>query len=189
MTTPATTASWDRDGNIIVPRYGIRIAMSAALLAAGVFCLLAVLGDEHWRQLHPGGFATLTDPLSLLILWIAVPLLPFIFSILFLSRRSEESKAAGAGVAAGLFTCGLLVAITVFLSQFLSFFPDPYTSEKVIAISLFVSCAGWVLVSAFRIAAKAGWGIFFLFAVATLVCIVVGSHLLHRLGQNAAFTP
>jgi hypothetical protein len=46
------------------------------------------------------------------------------------ARRSEESKAGGAGVAAGHFACGIVFAIAAFLSPFLSFFPDPYAQPK-----------------------------------------------------------
>jgi Sec-independent protein secretion pathway component TatC len=57
------------------------------------------------------------------ILWIALPLVPFVLSGILLSIRSRESIAAGAGVAAGLFACGLLYAIAAFLSLFLRFSP------------------------------------------------------------------
>ena len=178
MRPPNTSPSWDSEGNLIVPRYGIRIVMALALVATGFFCLFTFLGDKQWRQHHPGALPTRTGPIGVIALWIALPLLPLIFSMLLLSRRSEESKAAGAGVAAGLFACGSLAAILAIFAQFFSFFPEPYATENLIAILVFVVCAVWIVISAFRIAAQAGWGVFFLAGGATLVCMIVGSHFL-----------
>jgi hypothetical protein len=154
--------------------------MILALVATGSFCVFTFLGDKHWRQHHPGALPIRTDPIAVIALWIALPLLPLIFSMLLLSRHSEESKAAGAGVAAGLFTCGSLAAILAFLAQFFSFFPDPYALENLTAILVFVVCAVWIVISAFRIAAQAGWGVFFLAGAATLVCMIVGGHSLEN---------
>jgi hypothetical protein len=155
--------------------------MILALVATGSFYVFTFLGDKHWRQHHPESLPIRTDPIGVIALWIALPLLPLIFSMLLLSRHSEESKAAGSGVAAGLFTCGSLAAILAFLAQFFSFFPDPYALENLIAILVFVVCAVWIVISAFRIAAQAGWGVFFLAGAATLVCMIVGGHSLENI--------
>ena len=103
------TYAWDRDGNLIVPRHGIRIAMAVALLATGAFQLFTFLGDRQWHNHHPGALPTRPEPLWMFVLWVALPLVPFIFSALLLSRGSEESKAAGAGIAAALFASGFVL--------------------------------------------------------------------------------
>ena len=173
------TYPWDRDGNLIVSRYGIRVAMALALLAAGTFCIFASLEDRQWRKDHPVTANSFSDPLWMVILWIALPLVPFIISALLLSRRSEESKAAGAGVAAALFAWGLVAAIAMFLGAFIRFGPAPYIGQQLIADLVFFVCSVWILVSAFRIAAKASWNMFFLLSAApTLICMAALSHFL-----------
>ena len=175
---------WDRDGNLIVPRYGIRIAMALAFLAASTFCIFASLEDRRWRKDHPLTANGFSDPLWMVILWIALPLVPYILSALLLSGRSEESKAAGAGVVAALFAWGLVAAITMFLGASLRFGPAPYIGQELIANLVFFVCSVWILVSAFRIAAKGGWGMFFLSATATLICMAGLSHFLSTTGTT-----
>ncbi len=172
------TYPWDRDGNLIVPRYGIRIVMALALLAAGTFCIFASLEDRQWRKDHPVTANGFSDPLWMVILWIALPLVPFILSAVLLSRRSEVSKAAGAGVAAAVFACGLIAAIALFLGSFLRFGPALYVGQELIANLVFFVCSVWIVASAFRIAAKAGWGMFFLSAAPTLICMAAVGHFL-----------
>lgn len=46
------------------------------------------------------------------------------------------------------------------------------------SILVFLGCSLWIIVSACRIGAKAGWGVFFAAAGATLVCMGVAYHLL-----------
>ncbi len=175
------TYSWDRDGNLIVPRHGIRIAMGLALLSAIAFQLFTFLGNRQWHQHHPGAMPNRAETLWTLMLWIALPLVPFIISALLLSRRSEEAKAAGAGLVAALFTCGFVFAIIVFVAEFVGFgAPDPYLWENLIAFLAFVASSVWILVSAVRIAAKASWGVFFLSAAATLVYMAAVGHSLSR---------
>lgn len=111
------------------------------------------------------------------ILWIALLIVPFVLSGLLLSTRSEESIAAGAGVATGLFACGIIVAIAAFLSLFLRFFPDPYFRQNMIAILTFFGSSLWIIVSAFRIG-KVSQGIFFLALGATVICMAWGSESL-----------
>ena len=181
MITHLNSALYDSDGNRQVPLHGIRIAMALALLAASTFCLLAFIGDKHWRENHPGsGFQ---DPLWISILWIALPLIPFILSELLLSTRSEESIAAGAGVAAGLFGCGFIFAIAVFIGSWvLRLSPDPYALQNTISIVTFLACGVWIIVSAFRIG-TVSWGVFFLAAGATLICMAWG----HRSLESAEY--
>lgn len=150
---------WDRDGNLIVPRHRIRIAMAVALLSAGAFQLFTFLGDAHWHKEHPGAISTRPEPPWMLMLWIALPLVPFIISALLLSRRSEESKAAGAGLVAALLTCGFFFALIAFAAEFVGFgAPDSYLWENLIAILAFLASSVWILVSAFRIAGEGRLG-------------------------------
>ena len=44
---------WDSDGNLLVPRHGIRIAMGLALAAAGAYWLFAFIADREMRRLNP----------------------------------------------------------------------------------------------------------------------------------------
>ena len=154
------TYPWDRDGNLIVPRYGIRVAMGMALLAAGAFCIFASLEDRAWRKDHPTPANGFSDPLWMVFLWIALPLVPLILSAVLLSRRSEVPKAAGAGVAAGVFACGLFAAIAIFLGRSTILARLLIAGKSYSQDLAFFVCSVWIVVSAFRIAAKAGWGIF-----------------------------
>lgn len=175
MMTNLNSDSWDSDGNLLVPLHGIRIALGLAFLAAGAFSWFTFIGDEQWHEHHPGaGAGGFVNPLWMSILWIALPLVPFVLSGLLLSARSGQSKAAGAGIAAGLFACGFIFAIAAFLSLFLRFFPDPYVWENMIAILTFLACSVWILVSAFRVG-KVSWGVFFLAVGTTLICMAWGN--------------
>jgi hypothetical protein len=75
------TYSWDRDGNLIVPRHGIRIAMGLALLSAIAFQLFTFLGNRQWHKYHPGAMPNRAETLWTLMLWIALPLVPFYFCV------------------------------------------------------------------------------------------------------------
>jgi hypothetical protein len=78
---PLSSDAWDRDGNLIVPRYGIRTALGLAFLAACAFWLFSYLGDQKWHQEHPGtGASGFSDPLWVFLLWTALPLVPFLLS-------------------------------------------------------------------------------------------------------------
>lgn len=176
MLEPLNPDSWDSEGNLVVPLHGIRIALGVSLLAAGAFFWFAYLGDKRWHEQHPGDSGAFVTPLWLSMLWIALPLVPFIISALLLSTRSEQSKAAGAGIAAGLFTAGFLFAAAALGGMFfLSFSPDPYVLQDLTAVVVFLGCTVWILISAFRIG-KSSWGVFFMTLVATLICLTLGSH-------------
>jgi hypothetical protein len=173
-------ASYDSGGNLLVPRYGIRIAFGVAFLAACSFSLFNYLGDKLWHEQHlgagAGGFA---DPLWMVVLWIALPLVPFVLSGLLIGVRGEEGIAAGAGIAAALFVCLLIFSIaTLFGLLFLRFYQDPYDLPITVSIVLFIASSLWVIVSAFRIGAKAGWGIFLLAAGGTLLSMALAYHFL-----------
>jgi hypothetical protein len=152
--------------------------MVLAFLAAGAYFLFTFAGNRQWHEQHPGaGASGFPVPLWLTILWIGLPLAPFVLSTLLLSARSEESKAGGAGVAAGLFACGLLFAMAALVAPLLSFFPDPYVLAQSTAVLTFLACSVWIIVSAFRIG-KVSWGLFFLGFGATLLFMVLGNKFL-----------
>ncbi len=182
MIQPPNPDLWDSDGNLLVPRYGIQIAMRLALLAASAFWLFLFLAEREVHRLSPemrGG--SFPDSLGRTLLWVALPLVPFLFSGLLLSARSEEAIAAGAGVAAALFLIGLLFSIAAILSLVVGFHPSyPVHYGEFMAISSLIlsGCSVWIVVSAFRIANKAGWGVFFLAVVATLVVMTWAYHSL-----------
>ena len=179
-------ADKDSNGNRLVPLYGIRIAMGLAFAAASAFLWLGFIGDRRWHEQNPGtGASGFPDPLWMSILWFALPLAPFLLSGLLLSTRSEKSKAGGAGVAAGLFAWGLLVAIAAFLGLFLTFGPNPYLRAMVIANLMFFACSVWAIVSAFRVGIASGHRIgivsskiFFPAFFATLIFVPWGNHSL-----------
>lgn len=179
MTAHLNSESWDSGGNLIVPRHGIRTAMFFALFPTGIFCYLTFLGYQQQLKDHPYEATRFHDPLWMVILWSALPLVPFIVSMVLLSGRSQESKGAGAGVAAVLFAWGIFWSVLLFFAEFyFRLAAEPYIWQELVAILVFFPCSVWILISAFRIASKAGWGVFFLAAAATMVCMVWASHSL-----------
>ncbi len=180
MMTNSNPGLWDSNGNLIVARHGIRIAMALGVVAAGAYWLFAHLGDRHWYKHNPEDTPVQTDPLWLILLWIALALAPFLVSVFLLSRRAEESKAIGAGVAIAVFAFGFIFSIAAFVGEFLVLSPDPYGWHRLITAVIFVLCSLWVFVAAFRIAAKTSWGLFLLSAAAALVCVGVGNHYLEK---------
>jgi hypothetical protein len=169
---------WDSDGNLLVPRHGIRIAMGLALAAAGAYWLFAFIADREMRRLNPLQPSQFPDSFWVTILWAALPLAPFIVSLVLLSTRSQGGIAAGAGIGAALFLCSLLFSVAALLGFVLTFGPIPYALELAVSNLIFSACSVWITVSAFRIAYKAGWGMFFLTLAATLVGMTLAYRLL-----------
>lgn len=179
MAAPFNPALYDSEGNLIVPRHGIRIAMAVAALAAAAFFLFNSLADRKWHQVHPGsGASGSPDPLWMVALWAALPLVPLVLSWLLLSARREDAITAGAGVALSLSVNCLLFALAAAVGFFFGFAPDSYGVPVAISIVIVLVCSAWTIVSAFRIGAKAGWGVFFLAAAVTLVSMAVAHHFL-----------
>jgi hypothetical protein len=171
MPIPANPVLFDSDGNLIVPRYGIRIVLGLALLAYAAFWMISFLEDKQWHVHHPGtGASGVPDPLWMVILWGALSLVPFILSQLLLTTRCEESVAAGAGVAAALCVSSLMFSLAM-AAGFVFWGPEYYAIPTAITVLTLIGCSVWVIVSAFRIGAKAGWIVFFLAGGATLFCM------------------
>ena len=175
--TGLDSSSWDGEGNLLVPLYGIRIALGLSFLAACVFCVLAYLGDKQWHDLNPGNSGSFVTPPWIWGLRIALVLVPFVLSVLLLSTRSEHSKAAGAGVAFALFSAGMLFGLAGFLCLFLGIAPGPYVLPDLAAILAFVASSLWIVISAIRIG-KVSLGLFFLALVIAAVCLTWGNHVL-----------
>ena len=175
---PPNPGLWDSDGNLLVPRHGIRIAMGLALVAVGAYWLFTFIAEREMRTLNPLQPSQFPDSLWVTILRVALPLVPFIASLVLLSTRGEEGIAAGAGIGAALFLCSLLFSIAALLGFVLTFGPIPYALPLAVSNLIFSASSVWVIVSAFRIAYKAGWGMFFLTLAATLVGMTLAYHLL-----------
>jgi hypothetical protein len=169
---------WDSDGNLVVPRQGIRIAMGLALAAAGAYWLFTFIAEREMRKLNPLQASGFPDSFLVTILWVALPLIPFTVSVLLLSTRSQEAIAAGAGIGAALFLSALLFSIAALLGFVLAFGPVPYARPLAVSNLIFSACSFWIIVSAFRIAFKAGWELFFLALAATLLGITWAYHSL-----------
>jgi hypothetical protein len=167
-------AAFDSNGNRPVPRHGIQIALHLSLLAACACWLLTFISDKQWHEHHPGaGVSGIPVPLWISILWVALPFVLYVISVLLLSTRSEELIAAGAGIAAGISPFSLLLAVSVFLgATFFSFFPIPYFIAMAISLLALFGSSVWIIVSAFRIG-KVNWGMFFLAAFLTFVCLAI----------------
>ncbi len=179
MLTDYNPALYDGDGNLVVPRRGIRGAMGLAFASACAFWLLTYIGDGKWHKLSPGsGASSFTDPLWMYLLWLALPVVPLLVSELLISARSEEAIAAGAGVAASLFVNSLIASLAAAFGFLFMGGAQAFNVGIAISILTFIVCSVWILVSSFRIGAKAGWGMFFLAAVATLVCMAVAYHFM-----------
>jgi len=169
---------WDSDGNVLIPLHGIRIAMGLALGTAGAYWLFTFIAEREMHTtnpLQPSGFP---DSFWVTILWVALPLMPFIASVVLLSTRSQGGIAAGAGIGAALFLCSLLFSIAALLGFLLTSGPIPYALPLAVSNLIFSASSVWVIVSAFRIAYKAGWGMFFLTLAAALVGMTLAYHAL-----------
>jgi hypothetical protein len=179
MVRRLNSASFDSDGNRQVPLHGIWIAMVLSLLAVGAICGFGFLDARQWHEHHGPDVTGFPEPLWMSILWIALPLAPFVLSVLLLSTRGEQSKAGGAGVAAGLFACGIVFAIAAFLGLFLTFWPNYYFLPTAIASLTLLACSIWTIVSAFRIG-KVSWVVFFVAFGATLIFMAWGRTSLEK---------
>ena len=159
--------------------YGIRIPFFLALVSAGMVVVLSSLGDKQWRNSHPGGGGLIApDPLWVAILWFALPVVPYLASVLLLSARNEEVLALGAGIASALFGFAFLFGLSVLGSLiFLNFFPGPYDAPIGIVTLLFLVCCVWICISAFRIGSLS-WPPFLVGVVLTLASMAWANHAL-----------
>src|SRR5580658_3891987 len=165
-------APFDSNGNRPVPRHGIRIALHLSLLAACACWLVTLISDKQWHEHHPGAGASGGPvPLWSSFLWVALPFVLCVLSVLLLSSRSESLIAAGAGIAAGISPFSLLFSVSALLgAPFFSFFPVPYFIGMAISLLTLFGSSVWIMVSASRIA-KVNWGVFLLAAGVTFTCL------------------
>ncbi len=172
MTLP-NPASFDSNGNLPVPLHGIRIAVGMALPAACAFWLFTFISDKQWHEHHPGtGASGIPNSLWISILWVLLPFVLYVLSVLLLATRSEESIAAGAGIAAGISPFSLIFSVFGFFGLLFSFYPEPYLLEMAISLLVLFASSVWIIASAFRIG-KVNWGMFLLAAGLTFVCLAI----------------
>ena len=152
--------------------------MVLALIAAGVYFLFTFVAEREMRRLSPLQPSEFPDSLRVTTLWVALPLVPFIVSLALLSTRSQEGIAAGAGIGAALFLCSLLFSVAALLGFVFAFGPVPYALPLAISNLIFLASSVWIAVSAFRIANKAGWGVFCFAFAGTLVSMTLAYHSL-----------
>jgi len=69
---PFNPGSGDSDGNLVVPRHGIRIAMGLALVAAGAYWLFTFISEREMRTQNPLQPSPFPESLWVTILWVAV---------------------------------------------------------------------------------------------------------------------
>jgi hypothetical protein len=169
MMNAAKSDSFDSEGNLVVRRQGIRIAMGLALLASLAFFCFTFLSHRESLSTSPLEPSPFPDSLERTTLWVALPLVPFILSGSLVSFRREEAIAAGVGIAAALFLDSLLFSIGTLAGSMLTFGRIAYALPMKISIVAFSACSIWIIAAAFRIARKAGWGMFLLTLAATLV--------------------
>lgn len=67
--------------------------MGLALAAASVYWLFTFIGEREMRKLHPLQPSQFPDSFWVTILWVALPLVPFIVSVVLLSTRFSSAAA------------------------------------------------------------------------------------------------
>lgn len=156
--------------------YGIRIALALALVAASVGNYYLFSADS-WVKQHrgqPGPEASgVPDPLWMVLVWAATPLVPYFLSFILLSTRKRLPVVLGAGVAAGLFSCFVMAAPSLGMGLLLGFglAQAPYFLQAAASLLVFLLFSLWVVVSAFLIG-KMKWGTFATAAAVTWLCVV-----------------
>jgi hypothetical protein len=157
-----------------VPLRGIRIALTLALLSAGAFEFFEFLTNKSWHEHHPGpGAGDVPDPLWLSILWVALPLVPWLLSFFLLSTRGLASVVAGAGVAGGFFALMFVAGLAGCVGLAVVFGPTEYFLQREISLLAVVASSLWITVSAVWIG-KEHWTAFLLAAGATVIWAVCG---------------
>ena len=132
--------------------------------------LVAIYGVFYFlARLLPAGEVQRTGPEAYagyrLNQWAAILVVLWLFGpLILLSLRSRHAIAIGAGSAAAFYLSALLFAVTVPVGTFI--FPLHYhlSYRRPLAISCLVlsMCCIWVIISALRIAYRAGWVLFVL---------------------------
>jgi hypothetical protein len=149
--------------------------MLAALAAAGTASCYMLVAQKVVDQLHPDALKVVTDPTWISVLWAALPLAPYLLSLVLLSTRRAASVAAGAGIAGGLFTWFLMLSPGMGLGLLLAFglSQGPYFLQTAISLLVFLAISIWVVIAAVW-TGKANFIVFFVAAGATFVCVISG---------------
>jgi hypothetical protein len=175
MATPPNPALSGTSRRVAVPLHGIRIALALALAAAGTAWYYMQTAQKVVDQLHPDGLKGVPDPTWISVLFAALPLAPYLLSLVLLSTPRAASIAAGAGIAGGLFGWFLMLSPSMGMGLFLVFglSPAPYFFQTAISLLVFFAISIWVVIAAVW-TGKANWIVFMVAAAATLVGVVSG---------------
>ncbi len=132
--------------------------MVLAFAAASTAMYFIQAAGKQVDRLHPDSIKGIPDPTWISMLWIAVPLAPFLLSLVFLSTRSAALVAAGAGLAAGLFAMFLLFARPMGMGLFLFFGLSraPYFFQTAISVLVLLVISPWAIIAAIW-TGKANW--------------------------------
>src|ERR1700690_3622345 len=144
-----------------LPLHGIRIAMVVALAAAGTSWYYMQAAQKVVDQLHPDALKGVPDPTWISVLWAALPLAPYLLSLVLLSTRRTASVAAGAGIAGGLFAWFLMLSPGMGMGLTLGFglSQAPYFLQTAISLLVFLAISIWVVIAAVW-TGKANWIVF-----------------------------
>jgi hypothetical protein len=166
-----------------VPLHGIRISMVLALAAASTALYYIQAAGKVVDRLHPDGLKGVPDPTWISVLWVALPLVPYLLSLGLLSTRSTACVAAGAGIAGGLFATLLILSPGMGAGLFvaLGLSQAPYFFQIVIPSLVLLAISFWVVVAAVW-TGKANWIVSCLAAGATFLCTTSGFSSLRDAG-------
>lgn len=155
--------------------------MVLALVAAGISWYYVQTAQEVVDRLHPDALKSVLDPTWISVLWVALPLAPYLLAFLLLSTRRAACVAAGAGIAGGLFAWFFVLAPFVAMGLVLGFglSQAPYFLQTAISLLVFFAIGIWVVIAA-GWTGKANWIAFSVAAGATLVCVTSGYSSLRK---------
>jgi hypothetical protein len=149
--------------------------MVLALAAAGTSLYYMQTAQKVADQLHPDALKSVPDPTWISVLWAALPLAPYLLSLVLLSTRRAASVTAGAGIAGGLFAGFLMLSPGMGMGLFLGFglSQAPYFFQTAISLLVFLAISICVVIAAVW-TGKVNWIVFFVAAGATFVCVISG---------------
>jgi len=169
----------------------LRLALITAGVAGGAlayFLLSTRTWDEEWQKQHPGSMGSgPPTPLWISILWVVLPLVPYLLASFLLWTRSLLCAATGAGVAGGLFLFIVMLSPAMFLGSLVAFGMSraPSGGEVAVALLGFIAASIWGAACARRM--KDLHRMAFLIALfATVMYLICGLKFLknHEYQQN-----